>query len=57
MLSPWQHEGIIESFDLAIPWWYETKIPQPGIGPLPPILPNGTIPSNNGNEKMFNFSI
>lgn len=59
ILSLWQHRGIIDSYEFAIPWWHDTKAPQPGIGPPSPISPNGTtlLVKGDGSEKMVNFSI
>jgi hypothetical protein len=57
ILSLWQHKGIIDSFELSIPWWFEAAS-HPGMGPPPPISPNGTIPSDRGSGKnMLTFSI
>lgn len=61
ILSLWQHKGMIDSYELSIPYYSDAFVPQPGSpcpAPPPPISPNGTISERGESSgKMLIFSI
>ena len=61
ILSQWLHTGIVDSYELAVPFYSDGYIPQPGSPcppPPPPTSPSGITPPGGRNiGDMLSFSI